>query len=456
MVIHNTRFYRASLALLAVIVLVMAACTQTAPTVHKHTLSSDPVVRWIQQHAVPLRTTDQGGSDADLTSLQHMVGQASIVGLGEETHGTHEIIDMKARLAEFLISHLGYTTFVMENDWGSSQLLDAYINGGSGNLADVMARSLFGSWQTHEYQTLFAWMRAYNADPAHSTKIHFVGMDLQDVSQSDFDDVEHYVQMVAPSQATSVASLYAPIVASSLPNAYIHYISLDTPTKQQYQNQAQQVYDLLQVHQQEYVSHSSPQSFAFALQNARIIVQFTTFRESDTQDTLGTSGARYYQRDTFMAENVAWFHDHEAGSNPKMIVWAHDGHIANDTSYGSQDHRNMGGELRALYKENYLPIGTSLYQGAMRVYHYPKGVIQTIDPPDTDTYNYTLGQVGLPLYMLDLRTIPSGPVINWAGKTYTSFALYGLGGEDLTTVCALNQWFDVIIHIQNTTPANHL
>ena len=450
---YKTDLRRVALVLLAIIALGMAACTQAAPLVHKHTLSKDPVVRWIQQNALPLRTTDQGGSDTDLALLQQIVGQASIVGLGEATHGTHEIIDMKARLAEFLISHMGFTTFVMENDWGSSQLLDAYINGGSGDITRVMSQSLFGSWQTQEYQTLFAWMRTYNANPAHTTKIRFLGMDCQAVSQSDFDAVEHYVQKVAPSQTASVENLYVPIISNNLPDPYQTYVSLDTSTKQQYQNQAQQVYDLLQAHQQDYINRSSPQSFALALQNARIIVQFTTYLDYATQ---GESLTHFYQRDSFMAENVAWIHDHDAGLDPKIIVWAHDGHIANDTLYGSQDGRNMGGELRALYKDSYLPIGTTLYQGALRSYDYPTGVIQTINPPTADTYNYTLGQVGLPLYMLDLRKIPPGPVTDWAKGSTTSFLLYGLGGEDLSTSCMISQWFDVIIHIQNTTPANHL
>jgi hypothetical protein len=57
---------------------------------------------------------------------------------------------VKARLAEYLISNPGFTTFVLENNWGSSQLLDAYINGGAGDFTAIMAKSLFSSWQTHE------------------------------------------------------------------------------------------------------------------------------------------------------------------------------------------------------------------------------------------------------------------------------------------------------------------
>ncbi|MFZ0215094.1 MAG: erythromycin esterase family protein, partial [Candidatus Dormiibacterota bacterium] len=106
------------------------------------------MIRGIQQHAIPIRTTTPGGSDADLAALKRMVGNATVVGLGEESHGSHELIDLKARLVEYLISYRGFTTLVMENDWGSSQLLDKYINGGQGDLKTIMASSLFGAWQT--------------------------------------------------------------------------------------------------------------------------------------------------------------------------------------------------------------------------------------------------------------------------------------------------------------------
>jgi erythromycin esterase len=431
--------------------MVLAACTQTAPA-HTQTPSSDPVVRWIQKNAIPLQTTDPGRSDADLISLKQIVGNASIVGLGEETHGTHEFIDIKARLAEFLISNMGFTTFIMENDWGSSQPVDAYINGGTDDINGIMSQSLFGSWQTQEYRTMLEWMRAYNANPVHTTKIHFLGMDCQLLSQSDFNAVETYVQTVDPRQIAHVKDLYTSLISNGALAPYGTYTQLDASAKQQHQNQAQQVYDLLQANRQHYIDHSSSQSFALALQDARIIVQFATYFNANSQ---AESLANYYQRDGFMAENVAWIHDHEAGNNPKIIVWAHDLHIANDISYPSQDGKNMGGELRARYHESYLPIGTTLYQGTYRIYDYPAGLIQTISPPSTNTYNYTLGQIGLPLYILDLRKIPSGPVSNWSLGSST-FLLYGLGGEDLSVLAPLSQLFDVIIHIQNTTPSKHL
>jgi erythromycin esterase len=446
---YQAGLQRASLALVALTAFALAACTPVVLPMHSSTRSANPVVRWIQQNAIPLRTVDAGGSDADLAALQQIVGHASIVGLGEETHGTHEFFAMKARLAEFLMAHLGFTTFIMENNWGASQLIDAYINGGPGAINTVMQAGLFGSWQTREYRALLEWMRAYNADPAHSTRIHFLGMDIQAVSQSDFAAVEQYVHQVAPQQAAQVQDLYAPLIATSLPNPYATYVTLGASTKQQYENQAQQVYDLLQAHQQDYLQQSSPQRFAFALQNARVIAQFATYFNAGNRDE---ALARYYQRDTFMAENVAWIYEHDAGGTPHSVVWAHDVHIANDTTYASQDGRNLGGELRARYQASYLAIGTTLYQGTFRTYQYPHSSIQQVAAPGQGTFNYTLGQTDLPLYLLDLDNVPPGPFSAWASGPAV-LRNYGLGGEDLSTSCALSQWFDVIVHIQKTTPS---
>lgn len=443
-------FRRLSFLPLLLISLILAMCMQAASPASCRALSANPVVSWIQHNAIPLRTSAPGGSDGDLTPLKRIAAKASIVGLGEETHGTHEFFTMKARLAEFLMGKMGFTTFVMENDWGSSQLIDAYINGKSSDISRVMSQGLFYSWQTQEYRSLLEWMRAYNADPAHTAKIHFLGMDFQDLSQGDFDTVENYLRKVDPRQVAHIQDLYAPILAmNESPSS--GFIRLSASTNQEYQYQAQQVYDLLQANRQNYIDRSSAQSFAFALQNARIITQFATYYNSQTP---AESLARYYQRDTFMAENVAWIRVHEAGGNSKMLVWAHDAHIANDTFYGSTDGRNMGGELRARYKDSYLSIGTTLYQGTFRSYTYPANTIQTISPPAQNTYNSTLGRAGLPLYMLDLDKIPPGSARSWALSS-AIFLNYGLDGEDLSAPALLSRSFDMIVHIQNTTPVKH-
>ena len=43
-----------------------------------------------------------------------MVGSASIVGLGEATHGAHEVFTMKNRIVNYLVSEKGFTNLVLE------------------------------------------------------------------------------------------------------------------------------------------------------------------------------------------------------------------------------------------------------------------------------------------------------------------------------------------------------
>jgi len=423
------------LIVLLSISLILVGCSQASSPTHRHTVSAAEAITWIRQNAIPLKTVEPGGSDADLLPLGPLIENASMVGLGEETHGTHEFFAMKARIAEFLISHLGFTTFVMENDWGPSRLVDAYINGGSETIGDVMRQSLLPLWQTQEYRDMLEWMRAYNTSPSHTTKIHFFGMDIQNKSQGDFDAVYTYVHMVDPQQSPLVQQLYS-------------------------QSQVQQVYDLLLAHEQAYENRSSAQAFALALQNARIIVQHTTYISQ-----VPLPGSRlppgYIQRDAFMAENVAWIHDHAAGSHPKLIVWAHNNHIANNPSYPPQDApkgtENMGGFLRKWYHDSYITIATSLYQGVYNIYpggSYPVPTALS-GTPGNDTYNYTLGNVGIPLYLLDLRKTPPGPVTDWVNGPHI-FLEYGGTGPDLSIPGSLQQWFDLLVFIRHTTASRSL
>lgn len=203
---------------------------------------------------------------------------------------------------------------------------------------------------------------------------------------------------------------------------------------------------------------SASQAFALALLTARVIVQYTIY--NSLYDPLNQVAANI-QRDAFMAENVAWLRDHVVGSGSKIIVWAHNTHIANNPSYLSpqapKGTENMGAYLRKWYHNDYLTIATSLYQGAYNLYSNGSIPVATILPstPGKDTYNYTLGNVSLSLYLLDLRKTPPGPVTAWVNGPHI-FLEYGLQGADLSFPGSLHQWFDLIVFIRHTTPSHSL
>lgn len=440
--------------LLALLILsiTLVGCNQPSPVPSTSLHKLDVIETWIQQHAIPFKTAEPGGSDEDLQPLKQIVGNASIAGLGEATHGTHEFFTMKQRLLEFLVNQMGFHTFAMENGWDASRPMDNYVMTGNGNPRDILRQDFYAAWQTQEVLDLIEWMRAYNANPAHTTKVHFAGIDSWNVTQSAFDDVVNYIREVDPQQTASIQALYAGFRPAGERPAFADYggfSQLPQATKQHYQNDAQQVYDVLKTHQAAYESRSSIQAFALALQSARVIVQYAILGVLiPSSGSLFTSDQAYAQRDAFMAENVAWLHDHE-GNGTKIVLWAHNLHIAN-----LRQPSSMGTFLRQWYKENYIAIGTSFYQGSFHIFTSGSPKIFIAAAPGTDTYNYELGKAGIPRYILDIRSTPTGAVTDWIQGTHRLIN-YGVGGEDLEAVGPLQHWFDVIIHFQSIT-ASHL
>jgi hypothetical protein len=118
--------------LLAVIGPTLGGCAQRAYTPHPtatRTPTATPaplltpaappdlqaVQSWIRQQAIPLKATDPQASLDDLQPLQQIVGNASIVGLGEGSHDAHEFFTLTQRVLAFLVERMGFTLFATES-----------------------------------------------------------------------------------------------------------------------------------------------------------------------------------------------------------------------------------------------------------------------------------------------------------------------------------------------------
>jgi erythromycin esterase len=407
----------------------------------------DPVAQWIGQKAARLQTVAPGGSAADLQPLAQIVGSATIVGLGEATHGTHEFFAAKRRVLEYLVAEMGFNTFALENGFAASQPMDRYLSGDAGNASDLLRQDFYAAWQTQEFFDLFDAIRQYNANPVHLTKVRFVGIDCWNITQSAFDDVILYLQSVDAQMVAQAQTAYAGFRPGGVSPVFVDYdgfSSLPEATKQQYQSSAQQVYDLLISQQALYESRSTQEAFAAALQSARIIVQYTTLGVLiSASDTLFTSDAAYAKRDEFMAENVEWLHD-QGVANARIVLWAHNIHI------GRLTNPRMGTYLSRQYQDGYRPIGLSFDTGSFTVFGPPH--VETLSAPAAGTYNATLAAFSSPLYLLAIGQTPPGPVTAWA-QGPRDLINYGVGGQDLTMRGSLQSWYDAIVFVRNMTPS---
>ncbi|MFJ7590933.1 erythromycin esterase family protein [Streptomyces sp. NPDC097617] len=307
---------------------------------------ADDMARWLNEHAKPLSTLTPGAPLEDLKPLGEALRGTRIVGLGESTHGTGEFFRLKHRIVEFLVREEGFTTLAMEASQSAARALDAYIRYGTGNPERLVSRLGFWTWRTREMVDLVEWLRAHNRDLPVERRTRFVGTDPQRCTDS-VEAVTAFLRRTAPDQAEHVRAM--DVLAQARP------ASLPDPDKA-LMRRAQEIAHLVADRGQQ----SNPDDDADeALEHARILVRAADLVTRPLDASAGEDGV-YAARDRYMAEAVAQLVD----DNPeaRVMVWAHNGHIAKST-YAEQVPA-LGSRLRDRYGDAYYALALLFGKGS--------------------------------------------------------------------------------------------
>lgn len=232
----------------------------------------NPIAKWLEEHAKPLKTTNPTASLNDLKPLKDMVGSASIVGLGETTHGAHEVFTMKHRIVHYLVSEKGFTNLVLEEGWDRALKLDRYVLTGKGN----PNQHLSPEFNTKEIVDLINWIQEYNADPKHKSKVRVIGMDIQSVSKNIYNNIIEYVRRNNPKLLPSLEEKIKDLIPVT--KDINIFSGLTKENKEKYISDAKQINALLE--QNKNTLNGNSKEFAWIKQTARIIEQFTTMAAS--------------------------------------------------------------------------------------------------------------------------------------------------------------------------------
>jgi hypothetical protein len=76
--------------------------------------------------------------------------------------------------------------------------------------------------------------------------------------------------------------------------------------------------------------------------------------------------------------------------------------------------------------------------------------------PARDWFERPFGEVGVDQFVLDLRTAAPPPVRSWLEAPITTRGLPDFGPDSYLAGGTPAQWFDVIVHTQEVTPARPL
>ncbi len=80
----------------------------------------DPCVDWLKSHAIAVRAIDEPKPDepedfSDLEPLRAIIGEARVVGLGEQSHGDGATFKAKCRLVRFLHQRMDFDVLAWES-----------------------------------------------------------------------------------------------------------------------------------------------------------------------------------------------------------------------------------------------------------------------------------------------------------------------------------------------------
>ncbi len=399
-----------------------------------------PVTAWANHNAIPLATVDPTAPLDDLTALAPSVGDAQIVGLGEAVHGASELLTLKHRTLRFLVEQMGFRSIAWEEDWTTGLEIDRYIRTGEGDL-DAIVREMSPQWPTQEVANVLRWLRDYNA--GHSDQVRFFGVEHYFTRLLAYDAVEAYVAGVAPERTEELREhlrVIRPFTADKF--EYVQwYMAVDGKTP--YIRHAHAVLDLVQDVAQ---SDTGPEG-QIAVHHARQIVSFYEHYN------LSFDEANMF-REARAAENLRWWQEL---TGDRVVYWAASPHTANAPRLRivqpeGPEFRfpSAGSHLRRWYGDQYLSIGFTFDHGTVSL---GPGATAAMPPPDPEWFEHPLGQVGYEHFALDLRRRAPRPVHRWLHDRITTRGLADSPGGFMTGG-TLAQWFDVLVHRQEVSPAH--
>lgn len=362
----------------------------------------EAVTAWVKANAIRLASLDPNADFSDLTPLIPRLKDARVVAMGEATHGTREFQQIKVRMFRFLVEKLGFTVFGIEANWPDVLTVNEYVQGASVDPGPALG-ALW--WRTDEMFALLRWMRDYNRDPAHSRKLRFYGFDMM-VPGPAGSNVLAYLRRVDPALVDGTGRVFGLLGTSGENREY------EAATAEVKRGTAEELAKLLRRfddRKADWVRKSSLREWAMARQHLTIVKQ--------AEVKIGDPGERgKIYRDRAMAENVRWILEQEPPGT-KMMLWAHNGHVAKAAPESASDGMPMGGHLAGFFGDALVSCGFVFGEGGFRAVDQAGGGIREfrVGPPPGGSLDATLGGVGLGQFVIDLRGAPAW----FAGSHYS-------------------------------------
>jgi erythromycin esterase len=402
---------------------------------------------WVDRHAHPLTSLSPDAPAHDLRPLRHVARHASVVGLGEATHGSHEQFRLKHRMVRYLVEEMGFRTVAFEDDFASGVAIDRYVTTGAGDARRLVSSMSSPFWSAEEIVDLVEWMRTYNE--AHpDDPVRFLGTDVLQLRESSFAAITGHVALVAPQR---LAELEERLAQLRLQGSHWEHMQAYRELPDADQERLIATGSELVAFLEGLPAGDDPAGHELAVRHARAIHGWYENYDED----LGVRA----EREQFIADTILWW---QGLTGHEVAYWAANVHTASapDLSYrysGEELAGTMaGGHLEARLGRRYASVGSLFHAGTISSNYEAPGP-QAIGPPAPGLLEATLGTAPQPTYLLPLDRPAPAAVRRWLGAESTMRVIlpsYAEGQDSAgytMTVPSLRDAFDAVVFVRDTT-----
>lgn len=313
--------------------------------------------QFVSQQAIALQSLTQDQDFTELKPIADAIGRARIVQLGESSHGSASMNQLKTRLIKYLHQQHGFNLIAFES---SMFACNRGLEQQAAIPTDLLLYScVFGVWQTEEVLELFRYIKqSQNTD----RPLRLAGFDTQISGNENEANIRNFYQQaltsLTPDQRTQITTLALEVLALQKDGVSCFRNDNDACTRVKTQHadvksRLQQAAALLD-------GLTSPQG-----QLAYLLMSSYQHAIDSQLDEANKNGRWLEARDRGMAANITGLLQRRYPQE-KMLVWAHNAHIAEDFPWErlrSANEKVMGMHLHQQWQDELFSIGLFMLTG---------------------------------------------------------------------------------------------
>lgn len=301
---------------------------------------------------------------AGLKPVLEWMDGASVVLLGEASHGTHEFYAMRAEVTKELIRQGRLDAVAVEADFPSAARVNEYVRGRSSDTSARQALSNFQRfptwmWRNEVVEDFVEWLRLENEERQPEERVGFYGIDVYSPRES-AQAVLQYLEKESPRSAGIAKQRFACLLAAGDdPSAMMASMRRQPDCIENLEAQTRDVHRLVAPNGIE------PEELS-AWQNASVVEGAARYWQAQYAGTEPS----WNVRDTHMADTVDRLRSYLADERKEpgdIAIWAHNSHLgdARATEMSERGEHNLGQLMRERHGAQVFSLGFSTHRGVV-------------------------------------------------------------------------------------------